>query len=201
MASSKLSICLALLIVATPIWLYYWKTVLQMAEEGGVVERGARSRRVYLYVILAVVIILLAADLVNIVFQLLNGLLQGKFGVDILRNVRWSLQTLLLPVPVLLYHWHVLRQDQRLGTEKLPPAKTVTLLAGEPAAGLISRIEEKLGSRLHLLRHLGQPPENIPALSDEELNSLVSEIQAAPGDKVMLVAAGGRLMVLPYQGE
>ncbi|MFC2020548.1 DUF5671 domain-containing protein [Chloroflexota bacterium] len=197
----QLSICLALLIVATPIWLYYWKTVFQMATEGGVAERGARSRRVYLYAILAIVIILLAADLVNIIYQLLNGLLQGAFGVDVLRKMSWSLQTLLLPVPVLLYHWRVLRQDQHLGTEKLPSAKTVTLLAGESAADLVSRLEQSLGSRIRLLHHLGQTPEEIPAMSDEEIDSLVSDIQAAPSDKVMLVAAGGRVMVLPYQDK
>ena len=196
---NQLSICLALLIVATPIWLYYWKTVLQMAAEGGVIERGARSRRVYLYVILAIVIILLAADLVNIIYQLLNGLLQGTPGVNILRDVKWSLQTLLLPVPVLLYHWRVLRQDQHLGAEKLLPAKTVTLLASERASGLASRIEQKLGSGIRLLRHLDETPEDMPDLSDEELDNLVTRIETAPGNKVMLVVVGDKVMVLPYR--
>ena len=144
--------------------------------------------------------IALAADLANIVYQLLNGLLQGSlFGLDALRGSKWSLQTLVVAIPVLFYHWRVLRQDQRLGAEKLPPRKTVTLLAGEPAAGLVSRIEERLGSHIRLLRSLGLTPEDIPVLSDDEVNGLVSDIQAAPGDKVMLVVAGGKVMVVPYQ--
>ncbi len=170
-----------------------------MTAEGGVVERGARSRRIFLYVVLGVAVVLLVADLVNIIYQLLNGLFQGTFGVNILRNMVWSLQTLLLPVPVLLYHWRVLRQDQRLGAEKLPQRKTVTILAGDPAAGLVSRIEEKYGSRIRQLRYIGQMPEDIPVLSDEEIITLIDEIKAAPGSEVMLVVTAGKVMVLPYQ--
>jgi len=195
----QLAMSLALLLVATPIWLYYWNKVLRMATAGGIAERRVRSRRIFLYVVVGAAIITLAADLVNIVYQLLNGLLQGTFGVEVFRGSKWSLQTLVVAIPVLLYHWRVLRQDQRLGAEKLLLRKTVTLLADESAAGLVSKIEAKLGSRIRLLRYLGQTPEDIPVLSDEEVDRLVSDIQAAPSDKVMLVAAGGKVTVLPYQ--
>jgi hypothetical protein len=102
-------------------------------------------------------------------------------------------------VPVLLYHWRVLRQDQHLGAEKLLPAKTVTLLASERASGLASRIEQKLGSGIRLLRHLDETPEDMPDLSDEELDNLVTRIETAPGNKVMLVVVGDKVMVLPYR--
>ena len=196
---TELSLCLALLIVGIPLWFYYWRRVLKMAAEGGVVERGAMSRRIFLYAVLGIAIIALVTDLVIIVYQVLNGLLQGTFGVDVWRNMRWSLQTLLVSLPVFIYHWRILRRDQRLGAEELPLKKTVTLLAGEPAEDLVHRIEGKLGSRLQLLTYLGQAPEEIPDLSDEEIDSLISDIQEAPGSKVMLVVAGGRVMVLPYQ--
>ena len=172
-----------------------------MVAEGGVAERVSRSRCIFLYVIVGVAIITLAADLVNIVYQSLNGLLQGTFGVEVLRGLKWSLQTLVIAIPMLWYHWHVLRQDQRLGAEKLPLPKIVTLLADEPAASLVSRIEERLGSPIRLLRYLGQAPKNIPVLSDEKVDKLISDIQAAPSDKVMLVIAVGRVMVPPYQDK
>ena len=196
---SQLSTCLALLVVAVPIWLYCWNKVIQMVTAGGITEWRASSRRIFLYVIVGAAIITLATDLVNIVYQLVNGLLQGTFGVEVFRGSKWSLQTLVVAIPVLFYHWRILRQEQRLGAEKLSLRKTVTLLAGEPAVDLVARIEEKLGSQIHLLRHLGETPEDIPVLSDEEVDRLVSDIQAAPSDKVMLVAAGGKVMVLPYQ--
>ncbi len=195
----QLSVCLALLIVGTPLWLFYWRGVLQMAAEGDVAERGARSRRIFLYAILGIAVITLAADLVYIIYQILNSLLQGTSGVNILRNLNWSLQTMLISLPVLIYHWRILRQDQRLGAEKLPLRKTVTLMCAEPSASLVYRIEEKLGYHIRLLRCLGQAPEDIPSLSDEEVEAVASDIQAAPSSKVMLVVAGGKIIVLPYE--
>lgn len=197
----QLGLVLALLIVGIPLWIYYWRKVLLMVTGGGVGEWRARSRRTYLYVIIGVAIITLAADLVNIVYQLLNGLLQGTMGMEVFRGLRWSLQTLVVAVPVMLYHWRVLRQDQGPAEEKLAVPKAVTILAGKAEAELASRIEEKLGSRTVRLRFLGETAGDLPALSDEDIDKLVGEIQAAPGDKVMLIATEGRIMVLPYQEE
>ena len=195
---NQLSLCLALVVVATPIWLYYWNRVLQMAA-GGVAERRARSRRIFLYIVVGAAIVMLAADLVNIVYQLLNGVLQGTFGAEVLRHSKWSLQTLVVAIPVLIYHWQILRQDQRLGAEAAVARKTVTVLASDRAADLVSRIEERLGYKVRQLHYLGEMPDDFPMLSDEEVSRLASDIQATPGTKVMLIAIGGRIMVLPYQ--
>lgn len=195
----QLSICLALVVVATPIWLYYWNRVLQMVATGGVAERRARSRRIFLYVVLGAAVVALAADLINIVYQLLNGIFQGTFGAEVLRHSKWSLQTLVVAVPVLMYHWQIMRQDQRLGAEVAAVRKTVTVLVSDRAAELVPQIEEKLGYKVRTLRYLGQMPEDFPVLSEEEVDRLVSDIQATPSTKVMLIAAGGRIMVLPYR--
>jgi len=196
---NQLSLCLALLVVATPIWLYYWNRVLQMVATGGVAERRARSRRIFLYVVVGAAIVTLAADLINIVYQLLNGVLQGTFGADVLRHSKWSLQTLIVAIPVLIYHWQIMRQDQRLGAEVEAVRKTVTVLVSDKAAGLVSQIEEKLGYKVRTLHYLGEIPGDFPVPSDEEVSRLAGEIQATPSTKVMLVAVGGRIMVLPYQ--
>jgi len=195
----QLSICLALVVVATPIWLYYWNRVLQMAAAGGVAERRARSRRIFLYIVLGAAVLALAASLINIIYQLLNGVLQGTFGVEVLRHSKWSLQIIIVAVPVLMYHWRIMRQDQRLGAEVAAVRKTVTVLVSDRAAELVPQVEEKLGYKVHTLRYLGQMPEDFPVLSEEEINRLVSDIQAASSTKVMLIAAEGRIMVLPYR--
>ena len=197
----QLGLVLALLIVGIPLWIYFWKKVLELVASGGVKEWRARSRRTYLYVIIGVAIITLAADLVNIVYQLLNGILQGEMGIGVFRGLRWSLQTLVVAAPVLFYHWRVLRQDQGPAEEKLTAPKAVTILAGAAGLELASRIEEKLGSRADRLRFLGEAGQDLPAMSDEDIDKLVSEIQSAPSDKVLLVATDGKITVLPYQEE
>jgi len=196
---TQLSLCLALLLVGLPLWLYYWQKVLQRAAAGGVVEWQARSRRIFLYLVAAAAIVTLAADLVNIVYQLLNGLLQGAFGLAVLRNTKWSLQTLVVAVPVLVYHWRIIRQDQRRGAETAAIRKGVTLLVNDQAIDLVSRIESTLGFKVRVLYHLGSTPVDIPTLSDEEVSKLASDIQAAPGSKVILIAHSGKIIVVPYQ--
>jgi hypothetical protein len=170
-----------------------------MAATGGAVERGARSRRIFLYIVLGAAIVTLAADCINIIYQLLNGMLQGTFGIEVLRHSKWSLQTLVVAVPVLMYHWQILRQDQRLGAETKAVRKTVSVLVSDRDAELVPRIEEKLGYKVHTLRYLGKKTKDLPALSDKEISRLAGDIQAVPGTKVMLIAAGGKVLVLPYQ--
>jgi hypothetical protein len=194
----QLGVCLALVVVAIPIWLYFWNKVLKMVAEG-INERKARSRRIFLYIVVGAAVVTLAADLVNVVYQLLNSVLQGSFGISVLRHTKWSLQTLVVAIPVLMYHWRILRQDQRLGAESGAIRKTVTILISNQAANLVSQIEEKLGYKIHTLYHISETSEALPAISDVEVSRLVGDIQTTPGTKVMLILSGGKIIVLPYR--
>ena len=79
---NNLSLCLALILVGAPLWWLYWNRVIQTAKQGGIAEWRARSRRIYLYVIIGAAIIALATDLVNIIYQILNGGITGNFGIN-----------------------------------------------------------------------------------------------------------------------
>ncbi|MFH1382252.1 MAG: DUF5671 domain-containing protein [Chloroflexota bacterium] len=195
---NQLSLCLALLLVGTPMWLYYWGRILQRAATGGVAEWRSRSRRIYLYVIVGVTIITLAADLVNIVYQVLNGVLQSSPGINVLRETRWSLQSLVVAAPLLWYHWRIVRIDQHRGAETAAVHKNVTLLAGSQMGDMVTRIEDKLGFKIRVLYQVGTE-ESTVTLSDEELTKLTEDIQAAPSTRVMLVPFGGKITVLPYR--
>lgn len=194
----QLSLSLALLLVGVPIWIYYWRNILHMVEEGGVTERGARSRRVFLYAVLGLSIIAAVSTLVIIVYQVINGSLQGDFSTEFLRNIIWSLSGFLVALPVLIYHWRVLREDQNLGAETLHRRKKVTIIAGEEAGGMVDRIEEKLGFHAKRLVYKGEIRIEIPAMTDEEIESLVNDIGLAGGDAVILDITGGSARLLPY---
>ena len=196
---NQLALCLALLLVGVPLWLYYWNGILKGVQAGGISEWRALSRRILLYVVIGVSIVTLAADLVNIVYQLLNGILKGDFGINILRNSKWSLQTLIIAAPLLWYHWEILRTDQHRATESLITRQSVTLLVDDQIEGLASRLESRLGFKIRLLHRVGQTGDRFPAIPYEEIDRLVSEIQSSPSDKVMLVVLGGRATVLPYK--
>ena len=137
---NQLAVSLSLLLVGAPLWLYYWNSILKRVQTGGINEWRALSRRIFLYVIIGVSIVFLAADLVNIIYQLLRGILQGNFGTNFLHDSKWSLQTLIVAALLLWYHWRLLRIDQRLGAEAVVARKNVTLLADDRTAELAARL-------------------------------------------------------------
>lgn len=195
---NQLALSLALLLVGTPLWLYYWGRILKQ-EAGGIEEWRALSRRIFVYAIVGVSIVALAADLVNIIYQLLNGILQSNFGVNVLRNSKWSLQTLIVAAPLLWYYWKILRTDQRRGAELVTIHRDVTLLTDNRTGEIASRLENKLGYKIRVLYQVGQTNETSAVLPDEEIYRLVNEIQSSSNNEVMAIVLGGKAMTIPYQ--
>jgi hypothetical protein len=196
--NNQLSLSLAMLAVAIPIWLYYWSRIIDAAEKGGVEERSARSRRIYLYLLIGASVVMLAADLVNIVYQLLNGILSGNLGVEAVRNMRWSLQTVFIAIPILIFHLGIARQDQKLGSETAAQRKNVTVLLSDRKSQAISIIEQKLGYKVRVSRYAGLEAV-VPQLSDEDVENLISRVRGAPAGNVMVILVEGNIQVLPYE--
>jgi len=196
----QLSLCLALLLVGMPLWLYYWNRILKRVQAGGIEEWRALPRRVFLYVIVGASIVALTAGLVNIIYQILNGALQGDFGFDVLRSSMWSIEILIVASPLLWYHWQLLRTDQLRAGESAAIRHNVTLLLDDRTADLASRLENKLGYKIRVLYQAGQA--GIPlTTSDEEIDRIVNEVQDSPINDVMLVVFSGKVVTMPYQDK
>ncbi len=193
----QVSLFLSLLLVAFPLWWFYWNQVITLSSRGGAVEWKARSRRVYLYVIIGASIIALAADLVNIFYQLLSAGLAGNADVQVLKNMSWSIQSLIVAAPLLAYHWQIARTDQRLGSEMAVGQKNVAILAGRESQYLISRIEEKLGYKVTVMQFSGLET-GVPVLTDDDLTLLINNIRTTPEKDVMLVFHEGKILIFPY---
>jgi hypothetical protein len=192
----QLSASLSLLVVGVPIWAYFWGNVLKMMFAGGDAERRARSRRVFLYVVLGASILATVAALVNLVYMLLNAVLQGG-AEDLLRSIKWSIQSLSVSIPVLVYFWSVIKADQKLGAEAVAAHKDVTLIVTDSGAALAKKLEAALGYRIKILRSLSEMP--YPDASDDEIASIANQIQSAPGRKLILVRGEIGWLPVPYQ--
>jgi hypothetical protein len=194
----QLSLSLGLLIVAVPLWIFYWNQVVKLSNTGGITEWKAKSRRIYLYVIIGASIITLAADMVNIVYRFLSATLAGDFGLGVLQKSKWSIQSLLVAAPILIYHWQIARQDQRRGAESTGGVKTVTALIDSASHDLVGRFEKQLGIKIRVLEYTTTSIETA-TLSDEEIARVAFEIGSSPTPQVMLVIRDGKVLVLPYQ--
>jgi hypothetical protein len=113
--------------------------------------------------------------------------------------MQWSLQTVFIAIPVLIYHLGIARQDQALGSEVTVARKNVTLLIGDKKSPLTSRIEQKLGYKVRIAEYAGGASDDLPVLSDADVDQLVEQVKAAAAGNVMLVLIEGRSMVLPYR--
>ncbi|MDD5101275.1 MAG: DUF5671 domain-containing protein, partial [Syntrophales bacterium] len=196
---NQIALSLALLIVAVPVWYYYWNKVIRLMKSGGIEEWRARSRRVYFYVILGAAIIALTAALVNIVYQVINGFLEGSIDVTVLRYIKWSLQTLVVAAPVLFFHFYILKQDQRRGAESVVQQKNVIVLADNKFTQTVNHLEKILGYRVRRMTFSEESGIVSPeSFSDEDIARLADSIRETSAKKVMVIADANRMQVLPY---
>ena len=161
-------------------------------------ESRARSRRIYLYAIIAAAILGLAADLVNIIYQVMTGALTNSFGTNVLQNVKWSIQSLVIAAPLLFYHWQIARDDQRRGAEVIVKQKEITVLAGPESGELIPRLETRLGQKVKSLRYAGQAQVAL-TVSNDEVQRIVDEVKSGNSPRVLIVIHEGKTLILPYQ--
>lgn len=193
---NALSLCLALLIVGTPLWMYFWGKTLKLVQAGGTVEWRATSRRIYLYVVVGISAATLIADLVNIIYQLINGLLRAEMGMQVLRNINWSLETIVVAVPVIWYHWRFIRSEQRRGAEAVS-TKRVTLVTNDRSGELTAKIVGKLGHKIRVLYSESQG--EIASSSDEQIEQAVNNIRESPIPNILIVVLGNKISIIPYQ--
>lgn len=192
----QLGLCLALLIVGTPLWFYYWGRVLKRVETGGIEEWRAASRRIYLYAVVIIAIGTLIADLVNIIYQILNGILQAQPDV-ILRQSEWSIQTGLVAGPWLWYHLNRIREDQKRGAEVTAARRKVTVLTYDRTRTIAGKLEQKLGYRINVLHRAGAGQD--AELTEEELSRIAGEIESSMTSKVFVLSVDGKFVTMPFE--
>lgn len=196
---NQMAVALAMLIIGTPIWLYYWRGILRRVRIGSITEWRALSRRIFLYVIIGAAILLLAVDMVNIIYQMLRDLMAGSLSANFLRGAKWGMETVVVAALLLWYHWRVLRADQRRGAEAAVARRDVTLLGDNRAADVAMRLENKLGFKIRTLYQIGPTGVGTAVITEDEIDGLVNEIQSSAADKLMVLMLDGRVRVVPFR--
>jgi hypothetical protein len=195
----QLAVCLALLLVGAPMFVYFWNSAFKRAQTKALEEFRSLARRIFLYTTIGISIVALAAGLVNIVYQIISGVLDASSSVSILQDSRWSLQAILVAGPVLWYFWQVLKGDQRQGSEAAIAIKNVILVALDPDKALSSMLSKALGYKIKLLQVEGDKDAVPVTLTEEEITTLATQIKAEESDNIMVVEVDGKFHLLPYQ--
>ena len=199
----RLSWALTLLLMGGPLWGWYWRGVQQQVGLAPEVERQAVSRRVYIFAVTGVSVLVAAINLVIVLFRVLEGVLESDFTQDDVFSVRWSVALLLTTGAIGVYHWLVLGEDRETLAEVEPVAvsgrRQLVLLVATDAAGaeLAARLEAE-GARVRRWRRLDQDDSGI-RLSDEGVTALYERISGLDAEQVIvLINAAGDVDVVPY---
>ena len=202
---NPLTLALTLLVVGTPLWRFYWFGAQREMKAGGTEERTALSRRVFIYGVFCIAILVTLGNLSALLFMFLRDLLEGELSTQVLRDAKWSIGMLVMAGTISVYYWLVLQEDRRAvpatveaPTGAPPVRKVIIALASEASQPFVQRLEARLGMPVRLWRRL-DPVVGVPAVSEEELSLTQGRIAEAPGDHILLTVDASGVRVIPYQ--
>jgi hypothetical protein len=187
-------------LIGLPVWGYHWFAAQRTAISGGAGERYSLPRRVFLFTVIGLGTLASLGSISHILFVLLNAMLEDELSLTLLRDLKWSMGTLVTAVVFTPYHWLVLQEDRAVPEpvrEARVGRKTVTLLIGEESADLVAQLENALDTTVRVLRRIDATA--APQLSKDQVQQLAQQIARAPGDRILLVAAADGVEVYPYR--
>jgi len=201
---------ITLLAIGGPLWARYWFQAQAEAERLGAAERSSQPRRVFLFVIFGLAVLVVLVDLTIVLFQLFEGVLDGTLSAQILSDTRWSIALILVAGVFGAYYWLVLREDQQslsltseaaggVVTTATLPVRQRTVVVVTPAGGenLARRISAIEGVRVRNWQRLdtGSPI----SVNDEAFEAVRERILTADADHLLVILRDGSLDVVPYE--
>lgn len=218
---NDLAVTLTLFAVGAPLWIRYWFASQRVAGSVGVrdelssggssaadatAERHALPRRVFLFAIFGVGVLVLLVNLAILLFQVFDALLEGTFSASTVRDVRWSVALLVSAGAVSAYYWLVLRDDQAAAPVPFaaPPAtalREAVIVGPQSALVALRRPLEDAGVRVRAWRRTDADPESDAAEWDEAaVGILLERLRVSEHARVMvLLGTDGSVEVVPFE--
>ncbi|HVX29927.1 MAG TPA: DUF5671 domain-containing protein, partial [Nitrolancea sp.] len=135
-------------LVGAAAWLWQWKAAEQRVAEDEASERGATTRRIYLYATLAASLVAILVSLAVVIYRLISAILGVHAGANLTSSLSTALGVVIVAGALLAYHFVVLRRDLAQREESGTDALTVTLLLIAPADADIDATVSQLRAQL-----------------------------------------------------
>ena len=201
----QLALALTLLAVGGPLWAYHWFGAQRDVARGGTEELEAMPRRVFVYLVFGVAVLIALGSVSAVLFMVLKDVLEANLSITVIQKIKLPLGMALMAGAVGFYHWLVLQEDRRaLGdTQDVAPEeprilKNVIAVAPAAAQTVISRLEAHLGSPIRLWQRLDDG-EAVPSMTEEQLAAVCLQIAGAPGGRILLTLDASGITVVPYR--
>lgn len=178
-AINTLLTAVTMLVVGGPVWWIFWRRIQAGVAAGVAEERSSPTRRVYLFVLfgvggVAAVITLLAG--VYIVFE---AVVEGRFGMETIRSLRFALGTLVTTGAIAAYHWQVYRGERERVASRRYPQRVI--LVGPVTGELATELGRRTHSRVEAWKTSGEE-------AGWDIDELTTLLENGNGAVVVVVA-------------
>jgi len=205
----ELVLAITLLAVGGPLWARYWFAAQAMLEAAPIEEVAAPSRRVFVFGVFGIAILVAIVNLIVLLFEFFDAVLGEGVSAQVIRDARWSIAMLLTAGAVSTYYWFVLReqQDAAPGVLAAAPAsrlapgivlREVTLIGGGDGLAALRDTLTAAGVRVHIWRRADL--EGI-ATPEVDVETLRAQLLASEHARVAVLFRPGGAEVLPYEVE
>jgi hypothetical protein len=164
-------------LVGAAAWLWQWSSAERRLAENTAAERGAMTRRIYLYTTLAVSLVAILVSLAIVIYRVISAVLGVSHGPNMVSALSPALGIAIVAGALFAYHLIVLQRDLAQREEAGVEAHMVPLVLVAPADAdidaTVARLRAQLpeGYRLERTRSAGQrialPPSLRGAPDDE----------------------------------
>ncbi|MBM4410591.1 MAG: hypothetical protein FJ037_04575 [Chloroflexi bacterium] len=188
-----------LFFVGWPLWLRYWIET-QRAVAQDIDERGAPSRRVYVFATVGIAIFALLVSLTVLLYQTFRAVLGGELGRALLNDARWAVAVAATTGSIAVYHFLVLREDNAVLLDEaavVPPRlREVVLVSAVIAPELVAELERLPGVRVRGWRRLDAA--DTAPLPETQREALVEAVAGEPASRLLVIVTGGSFELVPF---
>jgi hypothetical protein len=198
------SAAITLIILGLPIWGYYWTKMQKRVDTYGVEERRALSRRLFIFLVLGVGVLVLLGSVSTLLYQVLRDFLDVGLNAGTARDVRVPLSIVVGTLVFLPYYWRVYMDDRRadpeehLAPSERPRRKQVSVLVARNDSEFLNALEDSLGYRVTRL-HWSDADAAQQSLDATQAQAVAERVAQSAGARVIIVPMQDGLRVLSYE--
>ncbi|MSQ61963.1 MAG: hypothetical protein EXR43_05230 [Dehalococcoidia bacterium] len=197
---NQLVLGITLLLVGTSLWIRYWFNIQGIVREQAS-ETAALSRRVYLFSLFGAAAIIVLIALTLALFRIFDALLGEGLTLRAINDSRWPISLALTAGALSIYHWQVLREDQRAQPAPVPEPvsrEVILLTMGSDGTLLERELRGTPGIRLQVWRRNDGVAEEAE-LSRTQRDALRDELSMATGEHFILIPGPKEFQLIPYE--
>ena len=198
----ELAMAITALVVGVPLWARAWFAAQAMVATGGAPEVGSPSRRVFVFGVFGIAILVAIVNLIVLLFEFFDAVLGEGISTTLVRDVRWAIAMLVTAGAIAAYHWLVLREQQDAspeddGTTPVRSAlREVVLIGGGASTAMLRDALAGSDVRVRLWRRVDL---EATGTTDADTDALSTRLLASEHPRVAVVFGEGEPQIVPFE--